>query len=501
VVLRWRGTSIQDRLFVGEGAVTVGEGHTSTFVLPGIGETAKTLLRGDCLDPIDSLDGVVERAWGAQQLGGEPVRLLPGESAQLFLRDHPDVELSIRREPVERVSFGRWVGSTMVRELLYGLSLVVCLLALLAIERPTSAAIARGEPDVGSLRMARFMFAGPGAPATSPFAAPVLPAPRSGEDLEGEAVALGPKPATKAPPKPAQGSARPRGKKETSRTGGRSKAVAGRRSSQAGHGRSSHAADGQRVAKGHPDGTAAVDGKRRCADPVSAKKDHVDVVFVIDVSTTMGFVLDRLAAEIEAMDREVRKHDEEPRYGLVVFVDDVMVANGGKPFASIAALRTEFQRWAAFVSTNRQIHTPALNLDWPENSLDALYLAATRFAWRPAEDTLRLVVHATDDDFGESGAVQSGQPVRHTYRGTVKALKGAGVRVATFAARIGGRCECLDVSPGWFSTYKGQPSIPDATGGAAFDIDEVAIGRLALSDAVAATVESTVCNEYLAPWQ
>jgi hypothetical protein len=501
VVLSWRGTPIQDRLFVGEGAVTVGEGPTSTFVLPGVGESAQTLLRGDCLDPVASLDGVVERAWGRQPFGGDSVRLFPGESARLVLREHPDVKLSIRREPVEQVSFGRRVGSTMVRELLYGLSFAVCLLALLSIERPTSAAIARGEPDVGSLRVARFMFEGPGAPATSPFAAPVLPAPRPGEDLEADAVVPGSEPEAKAPPKPVRGSPRPRSEKKTSRARGASKPAGDRGSSRAGGGRSSHAADGQHAAKGRPDGTAAVDGKRRCVDPVSAKKDHVDVVFVIDVSTTMGFVLDKLAAEIEAMDREVRKHDQEPRYGLVVFVDDVMVANGGKPFASIAALRAEFQRWAAFVSTNRQIHAPAPNMDWPENSLDALYLAATRFEWRPAEDTLRLVVHATDDDFGESGVVQSGQPVRHTYRGTVKALKRAGVRVATFAAHIGGQCECLDVSPGWFTAYKGQPSIPDATGGAAFDIDEVALGRLALSDAVAATVESTVCTEYLAPWQ
>jgi hypothetical protein len=487
-MLRWRGKPIEDRLFVGQGAVTVGECRTSTFVLPGIGEAARTLLRGDRLHPLDSVQGVVRRASGARSLRGfdRPLQLLPGESAELFVREHPDVKLSVRREPVERVCLGRRATSYMVRELLYGLSFAVCLLALLAIERPTSAAIAGGDPDAGSLRVARFMFAGPGAPAASPFEAPVLPAPEPQEEPEG--TEPGSKPVAETPPRPARGSSRPGTKKKAAR-------------GRAPGGRSSHGARGQPVAKGHPEGTAAVDGKRRCADPVSVKKDHVDVVFVIDVSTTMGFVLGRLAAEIEAVDREVRKHDQDPRYGLVVFVDDVMVANGGRPFASIAALRTEFQRWAAFAASNRQIHSPAQNLDWPENSLDALYLAATRFAWRPAEDTLRLVVHATDDDFGESGAVQSGQPVRHTYRGTVKALKRAGVRVATFAARIGGQCECVDVSPGWLSAYKGRPSIPDATGGAAFDIDEVALGRLALSDAVAATVESTVCNEYFAPWQ
>jgi len=500
-VLRYRGTSIEDRFFGGDGAITVGECSTSTFVLPGIGEAARTLLSGRCLHPVEALGGVVKRASGARPLGGidRPLRFAPGDSAELFLHEHRDVRLWVEREPVERVSLGRRASSYMLRELLYGLSFAVCLLALLAIERPTSTAIAGGDPDAGSLRIARFMFAGPGAPTMSRFPAPVLPAPESREEPAPEsreepapdATEPVTEPTASAPSRPVA-STSPKRKKKASRPPSSNRATGGR---------SSHGAKGQPEAKGRAEGTAAVDGERRCADPVSVKKDHVDVVFVIDVSTTMGFVLDALAREIEAVDAEVRKHDDAPRYGLVLFVDDVMVANGGRPFASIAALRAEFQRWAAFASSNRQIHTTAYNMDWPENSLDALYLAATRFQWRPAEDTLRLVVHATDDDFGEHGAVQSGQPVRHTYRGTVEALERASVRVATFAARIGGQCECVDVSPGWFTAYRGQPSIPDATGGAAFDIDEVALGKLALSDAVAATVESTVCREYLAPWQ
>jgi hypothetical protein len=128
-------------------------------------------------------------------------------------------------------------------------------------------------------------------------------------------------------------------------------------------------------------------------------------------------------------------------------------------------------------------------------------MAATGFAWRPADTTLRMIVHATDDDFGEAPAIQSGQVVQHSYLQTVTALREAQVRLFSFAAKVGGQCECLDVRPGLFARFHGRASLPDATGGAVFDIDEVASGKLSFVAAVAGAVKSGVCGVYpLAPF-
>lgn len=257
----------------------------------------------------------------------------------------------------------------------------------------------------------------------------------------------------------------------------------------------SHAADGADTTRGTADGLAAVAGER-CEDPSLTRKSQVDVVFVVDVSTTMTFMLDRIEKQIAQVDSEARAQALDPRYGLVVFVDDVLVANGGQPYADIAALQRDLAGWQAFTAGNRQINSAAHNLDWPENTLDAVHAAATQYAWRPADTTLRMVVHATDDDFGEAPAVQSQQTVQHTYRETVDALRAAEVRMFSFAARIGGQCECLDVRAGLYTRFHGQPSLPAATGGAVFDIDEVAAGKLGLAAAVGGAVRSGVCTRY-----
>ncbi len=259
----------------------------------------------------------------------------------------------------------------------------------------------------------------------------------------------------------------------------------------------SHTRKGNKRAKGVLIGTAGAEPEFACENPEQRAKPNVDVVFVIDVSTTMGFMLDRVEQGIAEVDAELRKFSRDPRYGLVVFVDDVLVSNNGQPFADLESLRAEFTRWRGFTANNHQVKaTETPNLDWPENSLDALHAAATQYAWRPADDTVRLVIHATDDDFREAPTVQSEQRVEHTYRETLEALRDHEVRVASFAARLGGECECLDVEPGWFKPFGELPSMPDGTGGAVFDIDEVAAGNVSFAAAIQGTVRDSVCTRY-----
>ena len=231
--------------------------------------------------------------------------------------------------------------------------------------------------------------------------------------------------------------------------------------------------------------------------PTSCEQD-VDIVFVMDVSTSMMGFLNTLASEIDAVDAAIAglQLPSAAHYGLVVFVDDTAILNTGAPYPDVASLRADFEMWANFTASNQQVGGGNLNTTWPENSLDALYAAATGFQWRPAEDTLRIVIHTTDDTFWDGPATQNGVTIQHGYEEVVMALQERQIRTYTFAAQIGGMCSCEDVTPGWSSPYAGQTPIPEATGGQVFDIDLVLVGQVSLSDAIPAAVEDTLCDPY-----
>jgi hypothetical protein len=162
-------------------------------------------------------------------------------------------------------------------------------------------------------------------------------------------------------------------------------------------------------------------------------------------------------------------------------------------------LKTDFQTWAASTSFNQQTSGTGLNSSWPENSIDGLYRAAEEFPWRPETETLRMIIHTTDDSFWSGPTTQDGVQIQHNYGETVVLLQQQKIRVFSFAAKLGGQCECLDVSQGWFSPYVGAPPIPTATGGNAWDIDLVMQNQISLSDALTGAVEETRCKPYPTP--
>jgi hypothetical protein len=458
----YRGRILEERRLPASRPIVVGPGGDVDFVVPGL-DAPRTVTRDGqvLLDPEDA------------ELATESSLADDVAATCLWPVSHPDVRIELRAE--SGVLFvGRRRGLLPTRELAYGLALAGCIVGLLAVQQVAATVDAgRRAPELGHIE--RIMMTSAPVKFEAP-PAPVLPQPevsRPTSELGTEPVhvTLGERggvvpsqPAVLADPEPGLDGAH------------------------------SHSAPGAPELGGSGEGPAAERAAFVCDDPVASPKAHIDVVFVIDVSTTMSFMLRHLSEEIAALDEVVRRHDPEPRYGLAVFVDDVLLVNGGEPYVDVDSLRRDFEHWAAFTSSNRQLKSNLLNLDWPENSLDALHAAATGFDWRPAEDTLRLVVHATDDTFGEGGHWLSGGEVRHGYGETVRALQDERVRVATFAARIGGRCECENVEAGYFAPYRGQPSIPDATGGAVFDIDEVASKRLRFATAVTALVQNTVCD-------
>jgi hypothetical protein len=228
----------------------------------------------------------------------------------------------------------------------------------------------------------------------------------------------------------------------------------------------------------------------------------VDVVFVMDVSASMGDFLQKLASEMGVVDQAVKSLNlgVPPHYGLVVFVDDVMVVNGGQPYQDIAPLQQEFTSWAQFSSYETQIDGVTPSFSATENSLDAIYRAATEFAWRPMESTLRVIVHTTDDSFWQGPTtVPEGLPAVHNYAETGTLLQQQHIRQFTFASFVGGDEGNEDVSAGWFGPYQGMPDLPGATGGTVFELQAVLAGQASLSASLNGAVGGAFCQPYPTP--
>lgn len=230
-------------------------------------------------------------------------------------------------------------------------------------------------------------------------------------------------------------------------------------------------------------------------------KANIDIVFVMDVSTSMAWVLQKLAQEILVVHEAIVALglQTEVHYGLVVFVDDAKIINNGTPYTEVNTLKDDFVAWSNFTQSNSQTSGMGSNNDWPENTLDALYSAGFAFQWRPVESTLRIVIHTTDDTFGDKGANQSGVVVQHGYDETVAGLQERQIRVFAFAdnSKTGGPGNNQDVSMGFFTPYNGKTPIPEATDGGAFNIIEVNQGTVSLSAAINQSVEESLCMVYI----
>lgn len=574
--------------------LSAGEQPGCDLVLPGLGGRI-LLTDGPNLLLPPGLEGEVRVAGevlpAAELRAAGPIRLAPGDGADLRLAEFPQIALSIRRVTLERLPWRARVHlRDLARQLVTGAGLVALLAMLWRVEHVDNVLDVKGDPNaLEDTPLHRVMFFTPVEEpievirARELFAVPLTPPPppppsepdEPGPDIVSSApaplavLAAGPEAVpeptealVEAPVelKPLRSKKERRGRRaagelsqvlavlesddvpfadvlvgdvveggvvggivggveggyEGGVLGGVEGGVVGgvlggvpggggvgevvATSIPHAPGVQSHDEAGAEATRGVVGGLVAVGAAASCDDPTVTRKQQIDIVFAVDVSTTMNFMLGKIEKEIAAVDAEVRAQGLDARYGLVVFVDDVQVANGGQAYADLAALQRDLSTWQTFTASNRQIGSAAANLDWPENTLDALHAAADTFAWRPAATTLRAIVHATDDDFGEAPAVQSGQAIQHGYRQTVDALRAAEIRVFSFAARVGGECECLDVRPGLMAPYRGQKAIPAATGGAVFDIDEVAAGRLGFGQALSGALRTAICTHYpLAP--
>jgi hypothetical protein len=258
-------------------------------------------------------------------------------------------------------------------------------------------------------------------------------------------------------------------------------------------------------------------------------KDVVDVVFVLDVSSSMDFVLDRLGREIDGVVAAATKLAPDPHFGFVGYVDNHRLdtrgaLEGGKVHVDGKTLRAAFDDFKkTYTNNNRNpgdgpTGPTTQNPICEENSLDALAGAAREFPWRT--NATRIVILATDGDRDGDGKTdkkdyprEGDYPAKVGYLDTIEALRAARVRVFSFTrlkepgpldllgrCGTGRRLAWSQIAEGWSQPYKGKAAapkgdpIPKATAGKNYDLELVRSGKLPLSETINEVVIDSYCN-------
>ncbi|MBT8491889.1 MAG: VWA domain-containing protein [Deltaproteobacteria bacterium] len=281
-----------------------------------------------------------------------------------------------------------------------------------------------------------------------------------------------------------------------------------------------------------PEGGAEADGGIAAPPPADAGecRNVVDVVFVLDTSSSMGFVLDTLEADITGVVDAANGLAADAHFGLVVFQDNFKLDDSGDQgtvHTSAATLESAFAYYqSTFTDADRN---PGDGPSGPttqnplceENSLDALYAAANDFPWR--DQATRVIILATDDTFleepdnygdrdGDGDTTSPSFPSEGDYPAlramdeTVAQLKALDIRVFSFSrlqepgpfdfTKCGTprRLPWSSVSDGWSTPYQGKAPIPEQTDGSNFDLDAVKGGQLELAETISQVVVESYCS-------
>lgn len=301
----------------------------------------------------------------------------------------------------------------------------------------------------------------------------------------------------------------------------------------AGSGGSSAGGSGGQPGGGSGGTTPLLDGGPGGGDGAGTCSDSIDVVFLLDMSSSMSFMVTALSNDIDnvvAATSQLAQQSgaQQPHFGLIPFVDNHVIDLGGaedsgKVHLTGASLKNAFKFHVdTFMTPNRN---PGDGPDGPtmqnpiceENALDALYAAAKDFPWRA--NATRIAILATDDTFLErpdnygdrdgDGLTdktdfprEGNYPASWTVPETVDALKAAQLRVFTFTARSGSAQHCGTGrrlpwearAAGWSAPYWSNPPIPQATAGGDFDLDLVRNGQLSLAETINGIVLESHCN-------
>lgn len=266
----------------------------------------------------------------------------------------------------------------------------------------------------------------------------------------------------------------------------------------------------------------------------SACTQDIDVVFVLDVSSSMGFVLTKLGSEIQGVVEAANNLKSGAHFGIVGFSDNAAFGLGGsdadgKVHTKASSLKKAFTTFkSTYMDRDRN---PGDGPNGPtqqnpiceENSLDALHMAASEFPWR--DNAARVIILATDDTFLEapdnygdrdgdgktdktSFPREGDYPAQHTVKDTVAAVKAAKARVFTVTrlkppSGLFGGSKCgtgrrhsgddAAIAYGWSQPYADQDPIPEQTDGKNFDLAEIQSNKLDLADTINDIVLETHC--------
>ena len=259
---------------------------------------------------------------------------------------------------------------------------------------------------------------------------------------------------------------------------------------------------------------------------------QIDLVFVLDLSSSMNAVLGTLEREIDRVVDAANKLQAGAQFGLVTFVDNVKLdetgpLEAGRVHTEASSLGTAFAHYqAVYTAHNRN---PGDGPNGPttqnpiceENALDALYEAASAYPWRAG--STRVIIVATDDTFLEApdnygdrdgdGKTdkqdfprEGDYPAHRTVRETVAELRRQKVRVFSFTrlqapgildplrCGTGRRLPWGAVAAGWSLPYRNEAPIPAQTDGKNFDLVEVAFGQKSLTETINNVVVESHCN-------
>jgi len=222
----------------------------------------------------------------------------------------------------------------------------------------------------------------------------------------------------------------------------------------------------------------------------------LDLVFVLDVSTTMDEIAPLRAGILELFasledpgtsdeERSPATDPDRVRLGLVTFENDVVLHAGGRFLDReefLAELDAQLVEGAW--TPDPELPRHLLNFDLPENLLDALYRASRGFAFR--DDARRYLLAMTDATFLEPPAVFSdGTPALHSYDDVAEALTSRELRLVAVSPEQAGR--------GLATDYEGRPSLPSLTGGTWLDLARVRSGALAPGELLRRLVRGSAC--------
>lgn len=274
-------------------------------------------------------------------------------------------------------------------------------------------------------------------------------------------------------------------------------------------------------------GEPAADARPRSDAPPC--EDVVDVVFVLDTSSSMGFVLSQLENQIAGVVDATNQLAADAHFGLAVFQDNHALdttGDMGVVHTGASTLQAAFSHYQSVYTNNNR--NPGDGPSGPttqnpiceENALDALYAAAVDFPWR--DNATRVIILATDDTFLEApdnygdrdgdGLTdktdyprEGDYPALRTVGETVTALQNQRTRVFSFTrltppnilerCGTGPRLAWGDITDGWSTPYGGNAPIPEQTDARNFDLARIQSGQLSLAD----TINEVVLDSYCVP--